>query len=241
MGHSQHRVHRRSGGCGCKGSASCPICGPKANNRGPTGATGATGPTGPGAGGTGITGVTGPTGATGATGAAGATGPTGCTQDLQFAGLLGAGVAIGTTGVTGVTGIALPADFGDDALFLAYPENPLTGPYPAYPIEVGIFCQRFCVSLLGLAAVSLTGTGALVFELLALPPDGGPPPPAPEVLCTITIPIVEALVIDLGEVVTECADCGPDVFVEGTRIALRARTDGVIVITGTLGVTATAG
>lgn len=238
MGHSQHRVHRRSGGCGCKGGASCSICCPKANNRGPTGPTG---PTGGAA--TGVTGPTGPccTGPTGADGATGATGPTGCTQDLQFAGLLGEGLAIGPTGVTGVTGIALPAIFGDDAGFLAYVENPLTGPYPAYPIEAGLFCQRFCVTLLGLAAAALTGTGTLVFQLLALPADGGPPPPVAAVLCSIIIPIDGVLTLDLGEVMTECADCGPDVFVEGTRIALRVFTTGDIVITGTLGVTATAG
>lgn len=256
MGHSQHRV-RRSGGCSCKGGASCPICCPKTRNgngatgpTGPSGATGATGATGPSTGVTGATGPTGPcctgptgatggTGATGVSGATGATGPTapggGC-QNFLFSGILEASVDIL---------IPIEAWFGNGPAEPAIPtlgeDGEVLGPYPAYPLHEGtIVCPRLCVSLFarGALAVNLTGPGALVFELVTIGPGNVVTP-----LCAATLDVdADGITLALGDVINICNDCGPAIAIgPDTRIALRSRVDGTLILVGDLGVSASGG
>jgi hypothetical protein len=210
-----------------------PCCTGATGVTGPTGGVGATGPAGGPTGATGPTGPAGgPTGAQGATGPTGASGGEGC-NDQAFSGLI-------TADVLGL----LDAYFGNDPLLPAIPTTELLdviGPYPVYPVQ-GPICPQLCVSLLARAIVTITGLGSLCFDLVSVPPDAQAPV---NVICTVCFPFAglgEGIILDPGDVLTECADCGdPLTFPEGTRIGLRVRMEGAITLLGTLGVTATAG
>ena len=185
---------------------------------GPTGPTGSgfTGPTGFGA--------TGPTGSTGPAGLSGFTGPTG-----------DPGPGIGLLKFSGTipsTGFALEAVNIADGGFgsLPFPDNPLTGPFPGYPITKPVTISSLCVDVYAAGNVF----GSVSVQLVRVPFNA----PGPDVLIGAPVTFPGLLT---GTNVTDCADFGPVVLDRGDRLALRVfSTDGAI-LSANLNVSATAG